>query len=137
MTREYTGSCHCGAVRFTVRFDIAKGTSKCNCTFCWKQRNWNIPGLKPEDFQLLAGDDHLASYSKSGEGFEVHHRFCQRCGTATHGHGYLEQVGGPFLSVRVAALDDLDVDSLVSAPTTHCDGRNDNWWNPPAETRHL
>lgn len=137
MTREYNGSCHCGTVKFKVRFDIANGTSKCNCTLCWKQRNWNIPGLKPEAFELVSGADQLADYGKSGEGFEIHHRFCKVCGTATHGHGHIEQAGGTFLSVRIAALDDLDVDDLVSAPTTYCDGRNDNWWNPPAEIRHL
>lgn len=39
--------------------------------------------------------------------------------------------------VRVAAIDDLSVDALVAAPVTFCDGRHDNWWNSPAETRHL
>ena len=137
MNREHNGSCHCGAVTFKVRFDIANGTSKCNCSLCWKQRNWNIPGLKPDDFELVSGHDQLADYGKSGDGFEIHHRFCKVCGTATHGHGHIEQAGGAFVSVRIAALDDLGIEDLVSAPTTYCDGRNDNWWNPPADTRLL
>jgi hypothetical protein len=41
------------------------------------------------------------------------------------------------VAVSVAALDDLDPAELVSAPVQYCDGRADNWWNPPAETRHL
>lgn len=133
----YHGSCHCGAVRFRVHLDIRSGTSKCNCTFCWKQRNWNVGGLKPADFELLAGADALSAYARKTGVFEISHRFCSRCGTQTHGDGYLEELGGAFVAVRVAALDDLGVEELVSAPVTYCDGRRDNWWNSPEEKRHL
>lgn len=133
----YHGSCHCGAVRFRAHLDIHSGTSKCNCTFCWKQRNWNVCGLKPEDFELLAGADLLSTYARKTETFELSHRFCAKCGTHTHGDGYLEELGGAMVSVRVAALDDLSIEDLVSAPITYCDGRRDNWWNPPEEIRHL
>jgi hypothetical protein len=113
-----------------------EGSSKCNCTYCWKQRNWNTQ-VKPEDFTLLRGEEDLGDYWRSGEGFETHHRFCRECGTATHGHGSIDALGGAYAGVRLAALDDLSVAELVSQPVTYCDGLNDNWWNPPEETRHL
>lgn len=137
MKRWYKGSCHCGAVTFRVNMDVEGGTSKCNCTFCWKQRNWNVGGLKPEDFELLSGADALSTYARETKAFAVSHRFCRICGTATHGDGYLEELGGAFASVRVAAIDDLPVAALVSAPVAYCDGRADNWWNSPDELRHL
>lgn len=137
MKRWYNGSCHCGAVTFKVNMDIESGTSKCNCTFCWKQRNWNVGGLKPEDFELLTGDAALSTYGRKTEAFEISHKFCSKCGTPTHGEGYLEEMGGAFASVRVAAIDDLTVQALVSAPVTYCDGLHDNWWNAPEEARHL
>lgn len=137
MKRWYKGSCHCGAVTFRVGMDVEAGTSKCNCTFCWKQRNWNVGGLKPDDFVLLTGENVLSSYARKTEAFEISHKFCATCGTQTHGDGYLEELGGAFVAVRVAAIDDLPVDALVAAPVTFCDGRHDNWWNSPAETRHL
>jgi hypothetical protein len=137
MKRWYKGSCHCGAVTFRVNMDVEAGTSKCNCTFCWKQRNWNVGGLKPEDFELLSGAEALSVYARESEAFAIAHRFCATCGTPTHGDGHLEELGGAFVSVRVAAIDDLEVETLVSAPITYCDGRNDNWWNSPDERRHL
>jgi hypothetical protein len=129
----YHGSCHCGAIRFEADIDLSKGTGKCNCTFCWKVRNWSI-GIKPSDFRLVKGADSLGDYTKHPAG---HHGFCKVCGVRTHSWGDIPEIGGPFVSVSLAALDDLPIDALVSAPVRHFDGRNDNWFNVPAETRHL
>ena len=137
MQQTFHGSCHCRAISFEADIDMSRGTSKCNCTFCWKQRNWNIVGLKPEAFRLTAGAELLGDYFRTGDGFEVHHRFCLKCGTATHGHGFIAQMGGDYVSIRVAALDDLPIDALMSAPIALADGLHDNWWNSPAEVRHL
>ncbi len=133
MKKTYQGSCHCGAVTFEADIDLDKGTGKCNCTFCWKQRMWNAGHLAPAEFRLLSGEDALGDYSKSGDWGEGHHRFCSKCGIATHGHGRIEQMGGePYVSVHLAALDDLPVEELIAAPLSFMDGRHDNWWLPPS-----
>lgn len=137
MKRTYHGSCHCKAVTFEADIDLEQGTGKCNCTYCWKQRLWGAGHMQPGDFRLLSGEDMLADYSKSGDWGEGHHRFCSKCGTPTHGHGSIEAMGGPYVSVSVAALDDLPVEDLIAAPVNLADGLHDNWWNKPAETRHL
>ena len=66
-----------------------------------------------------------------------HHRFCRTCGIAPFNDGYVEAIGGAFVSINLACLDDLDPSVLAEAPVKYSDGRNNAWWNTPAETRHL
>ena len=137
MKRTYHGSCHCKAVTYEADLDLDQGTGKCNCTFCWKRRAWSAGHLGPDDFRLLSGEDVLTDYGKSGEWGETHNRFCKTCGVATHGYGSIDAMGGAFFAILLPTLDDLPVDDLVAAPVTYMDGLHDNWWHPPAETRHL
>lgn len=137
MKKTYHGSCHCKSVTFEADLDLSEGTGKCNCTYCWKQRMWTI-GTSPENFRLTSGEETLGDYARSGDWGEGHHRFCIKCGISTHGHGRIEAMGGnPYVAVQLATLDDLPVEELVSARLQYMDGRNDNWWNAPEETRHL
>lgn len=126
--QTFHGSCHCGAHKFEAEIDLAKGTSKCNCTWCWKQRRW-AARAETADFRVIAGEGQL---SKGDKGF------CTTCGVSTYSRvDKAEWNDGAYVSISVAALDDLDPKLLLDAPVTYCDGRADNWWNPPAITAHL
>jgi hypothetical protein len=134
MLKTYSGSCHCGSVRFEADIDLAQGTNKCNCTICTKTRNWNTI-IKPAAFRLLAGESELTDYqfgSKAG-----HHYFCRHCGARSFGKGYVEQIGGHYVAIQLAALDNVDPVELAAAPVRYGDGRNNNWMAVPQHTAHL
>ncbi|SDA79292.1 GFA family protein [Sinorhizobium sp. NFACC03] len=135
MLKTYRGSCHCGAVRIEADMDISAGTGKCNCTICVKMRLWSVV-VKPEAFRLIAGEEALTDYR--GRNLVAHHFFCSQCGVRP-----FERIDAPnmtnetYYNINVACLDGVDIDELVSAPVTYCDGLNNNWGSMPAEVRHL
>ena len=132
MTKTYTGSCHCGAVRFQADVDLGAGTFKCNCSMCTKTRLWGAEA-QPGTFRLLAGEADLTDYQPC----RVHHVFCKHCGVRPFGWFEDSETGRRVHVVRVYCLDDVDVDELVNAPVAYVDGRHDDFSSPPAETRHL
>ena len=135
MKKTYQGSCHCGSVRFEADIDLAAaGTGKCNCTYCTKVRSWTT-FVKPAAFRLQAGRQKLRAYHRH-EGAPLKHH-CAECGVHTHATGDADYMGGPFVGVFLAALDDVEPKELIEAAVRYSDGLNDNWQNPPAEARHL
>jgi hypothetical protein len=134
MIKTYTGGCHCGAVRFEADLDLSAGTNKCNCSFCTKVRNWSVI-IKPEAFRLLAGEEALSDYQFGT--LSGHHLFCRHCGVRSFGRGYIEQIGGNYVSVQVMSLDNASPEELIEGPVRYANGRDNAWWTTPDETRHL
>jgi hypothetical protein len=82
------------------------------------------------------GHEELSGY-QPGEA-KGHRGFCKHCGVIPYGWvPASEWNDSEYVSVNVAALDDLEPAELMAAPVQYMDGRADNWWSPPKETRHL
>lgn len=133
MKKTYSGSCHCGAVRFETDVDLAEGTFRCNCSICLKSRAW-MAAVPAPAFRLLAGEADLRDYQFGQK--RIHHRFCAHCGVRPFSQGQ-DPKGNRFYAVRVNCLDGVDAKEFVDAPVKYFDMRHDNMKSPPAETRHL
>lgn len=132
--KTYRGSCRCGKISFEADIDLSAGTGKCNCTYCWKTRWWGAQ-IKPPAFRLRSGQEILEyGFPTEKYGTRAH---CKDCGITSFGWGNIPEIGGEYVSINLACLDDLDPAELITAPVRYMDGRNDNWWHEPAETRHL
>jgi hypothetical protein len=117
---RHLGSCHCGAVRFEAVLDASHG-SRCNCTICNKL-GITTTLVKPDAFTLVAGEAALTKYEWGGKTAQRY--FCATCGVTCFSRGYLEEVGGAYVSVSLNAVDDVD---LIDVALTHWDGRHNNW----------
>ena len=132
--KTYRGSCHCGKLSYEVDLDLAAGAGRCNCTYCLKTRNWSA-FVKPADFRMLSGEGEAIAYRKHDQAPTKHH--CPVCGVHLYGDGEADYMGGPFLFVQVATLDDATAEELAAAPLRYSDGLHNNWQNPPAITSYL
>jgi hypothetical protein len=134
--KAYSGSCHCGAVRFTARIDLDAGTTRCNCSYCAKVRSW-FTLIAPEKLTLVAGEYAQQEYTWVPPGrpaANLHFRFCKTCGVRTPGFGEHGPGGGPFCFIPIALLDDADADALAGG-LHYIDGKHDRYDRQPADMR--
>lgn len=130
----HRGSCHCGRVTFEAELDLSKGSQRCNCSYCTKVRNWAMI-IPASAFKLLSGQDALTDYQ--GRNPTGHQLFCKVCGVRPFGRGHLAQLGGDYVSVVLSCLDDVLPEQLLQSPVRYGNGRDNDWMNTPAETKHL
>src|SRR5580704_4573064 len=102
MLQTYEGGCHCGRVRFRAKADLAQ-VSECNCSICTKKGILHL-GAAREDFELLSGDDALATYQfNTGT---ARHMFCKHCGIHAFG---VPRLHPARITVNARCLDGVDV----------------------------
>ncbi|UZD69387.1 GFA family protein [Brucella sp. JSBI001] len=131
MAETFNGKCHCGAVTFTVRFDEAIETSRCNCSICQPTRFWKA--LVPaEAFTLDSGADALGTYEFGRR--TIKHHYCMRCGEKLHGDVSMD--GGALVAVSVPTLG-MSPEQLAALPVTYQNGAEDDYEHPPQVTSYL
>ena len=94
------GSCHCGAVKFTTTLtDGFASARRCTCSIC-RMRGAVAVTSTPADFEIIQGEDKLATY-RFNTGMAEHH-FCAICGIYTH---HKRRSNPKELGVNVACLE--------------------------------
>lgn len=100
----YTGSCHCGAVRYTVEADLSVPVISCNCSMCG--RSATLLAFVPiEKFTLQQGADSLTDYQFNKE--RIHHLFCKVCGIKSFARGTARD-GREMAAINVRCLEGVD-----------------------------
>jgi hypothetical protein len=113
---RYSGSCHCGAVRFEIDAVIDRVT-QCNCSICSKKGILHHR-VSPERFRLLSDPGALGTY-RFGTMVAQHH-FCRNCGI----HVFTRPRAAPELyTVNVRVLDDFELER-ERPQVVAFDGRN-------------
>ncbi len=106
--KTYTGSCHCGNVRFEATMDIDK-VLDCNCSNCGK-RGLLLKFIPETQFKLLSGEESLKEYRFNKK--HIAHMICTNCGLEPFGKGQSPD-GSTMVAVNVQCLDgDVDPDSF-------------------------
>ncbi|HKQ70242.1 MAG TPA: GFA family protein [Polyangiaceae bacterium] len=115
--KTYTGSCHCGKVRFEVELDLGGQFIACNCSMCG--RTGTLLTFVPSDkFKLLSGGDDLTDYQFNKK--QIHHLFCATCGVKSFAKG-IARDGSEMRAVNARCLEGVDADTLN---IKHFDGKN-------------
>jgi hypothetical protein len=104
-----TGSCHCGAISYTLDEDAPTGAMACNCSIC-RRKGYLLHFTSPEKFTLLSGEDASTEYRFKSE--VIGHRFCATCGCSPYGGGTGPD-GKEVVVINLRCADGIDLDALA------------------------
>ncbi|HEX7858379.1 MAG TPA: GFA family protein [Sphingobium sp.] len=104
----FEGSCHCGAVAFTVDAEMPTQAISCNCSHC-RRKGFLLAFVPASQFHLDGGEDALTSYH-----FNTHklaHRFCPTCGVQAFAEGAGPD-GTEMRAINMRAVPECDLETL-------------------------
>lgn len=95
---RHTGSCLCGAVRFTTRGPL-RDVIYCHCSQCRKQTGHYYAATNvPDGNIVIEGSESISWYRSSPE---AQRGFCRSCGSAL----FWKRDGSDYVSVLAGAFD--------------------------------
>ena len=105
---HYSGSCHCGAISFTVDADFTSAID-CNCSMCAKRGG--LLAFVPRAGLVLHGtQDTVQTYRFNQH--KLDHHFCSRCGIAPFSEG-VGPNGDKMAAINLRCVADLDLSALT------------------------
>lgn len=102
-----SGSCHCGAVQFTVAGEIDR-VIECNCSHCSRKGFlfWFVPR---KSLTVSAGAGQLTTYTFNRH--VIQHQFCSVCGCQPFGLGSMPD-GTETAAINVRCLHGVELQTL-------------------------
>ena len=111
-----SGSCHCGAIRFSVEGEPTQ-VIECNCSHCSRKGLllWFVtwPALA-----VTSGGEQLSTYTFNKH--VIQHQFCAVCGCQPFGLG-CKPDGTEMAAINIRCLEDIDLGAIKRKPV---DGRS-------------
>ena len=105
----FEGSCHCGAVAFSVDADPPAEAMSCNCSHC-QRKGFLLAFLPADTFTLTKGEDALTDYLFNKH--NIRHRFCATCGTEAFAEGK-GPGGSEVRAINLRCVPSIELDSLT------------------------
>jgi hypothetical protein len=103
----FTGSCHCGAIAYSVDENPPTSAMACNCSIC-RRRGALHHFTSPDKFTLETPRDGIGTYRWNTDNLGLH--FCQTCGCAPFAEG--KGPNGPMVEINLRCAEGVDVDAL-------------------------
>ena len=125
----HPGSCHCGAIRFTLLSDPVELTT-CDCSLCVK-RNAVMTKVPETDLRIDAGAGHLTLYEWNTR--RAKHYFCGHCGVYVF---HRKRAAPDHFGVNIFCLDGFDPSRLPvrategESMTVECADPRPEWPGP-------
>jgi len=105
----FQGSCHCGAVTYSVEGEIPETAMSCNCSHC-RRKGFLLAFVPIDQFRLTSGTDKLKSYQFNKH--NIDHQFCADCGCQGFSVG-ASPSGEKMAAVNLRCVPDADLDALT------------------------
>lgn len=112
---KYTGSCHCGNIKFEMDGELTGGVA-CNCSICLRKGTL-LTFVPTAQFTLLTPNENITSYTFNKH--VIKHKFCAICGVQCFAEG-TDPKGNTVMAVNMRCLDNIDLDTV---PVHHYNGK--------------
>lgn len=106
---SFQGSCHCGAVKFSVDADLPKQAMSCNCSIC-RRKGMLMAFFPVAKFKLDQGEGALESYKFNKH--RIAHQFCKTCGIHVFAAA-ISPDGTDNRAINLRCVPDADLDALA------------------------
>ncbi len=112
---KYTGSCHCGNIKFEMDGELTSALA-CNCSIC-SRKGTLLTFVPAAQFKLLTPYENITTYTFNKH--VIKHKFCAICGVQCVGEG-VDPEGNAVMAVNIRCLDNIELDAV---PEHHYNGK--------------